>query len=357
MSRPLNDLSYAELCAPVLAAGGAEEDARKLFSALYLPGSEETLPQVPCVRRSARDWAMAQPIGRLEVLERRKADDGFVKYLFSSPLGGEFEAVRIPIFESKHVVCISSQIGCSLGCAFCATGRMGFRRNLETWEMVEQVRLVRDEADLPVRHVVFMGMGEPLLNYDAVLRAAHLLSHPGGIQVSSSKITISTAGIVPGIRRYTAEGQPFRLTFSLTSAIHEKRQLLMPIERKYPLPELVDAIRAYAQASRERVMLAYVMVAGLNTGREDVEALKRAFEGIPIKLDLIDVADSSGRFTAPSAEELSRFRDELQALASPIARRYSGGKDICASCGTLAATRSGGTVVERDGQKRQASGE
>lgn len=347
MSRPLNDLSFSEFSTLAVDLGATEEAARRLFPALYAPGDQAAFGQVPGVRKSVVAQLAAVPIARLSVVDRRRAEDSFVKYLFRSPLGGEFEAVRIPIFDTKHVVCISSQIGCALGCAFCATGRMGFRRNLETWEMVEQVRIVRDEAQLPVRHVVFMGMGEPLLNYDAVLRAAHLLSAPGGLQVGGHNTTISTAGIVPAIRRYTREGQPFRLTFSLTSALHEKRLRLMPIERKYPLPELVDAIREYATVRRERAMLAYVMVSGLNTGREDAEAIREAFAGVPIKLDLIDVADPSGAFLPPDTEELKRFRDDLQILASPIARRYSGGKEICAACGTLAATREGGAPLPK----------
>lgn len=346
MSRPLNDLSFSELSERVVALGGRELDARHVFRQLYLQGEEAALGKIPGVRRVVLEGLAGDPIERLTTLERRKAGDGFVKYLFRSPLGGEFEAVRIPIFDTKHVVCISSQVGCALGCAFCATGRLGFTRNLETWEMVEQVRLIRDEAPLPVRHVVFMGMGEPLLNYDRVVRAAGILSHPGGLQVSGRNITISTAGIAPAIRRYAREGHPFRLTFSVTSAFPETRRELMPVERTYPLPELVEAIREYSVARRERVMIAYVMISGVNTRPEDVVAIKEAFAGVPIKLDLIDVADATGTFRPPDAEELLRFRDELQSLGSPIARRYSGGLDICAACGTLAATREGGQLLE-----------
>ncbi len=342
--RPLNDLSFTEL-RERLGPAASEVEARKVLAALYRPGGGRTLGEVPGVRRQVRDIARESQIARLAVVERRQASDGFVKYLLSSPLGGEFEAVRIPVFQTKHVVCVSSQIGCALGCAFCHTGRLGFTRNLETWEMVEQVRVIRDEARLPVRHVVFMGMGEPLLNLERVVRAAHVLCEPGGLQVKGRNITISTAGVVPAIRRYTAEGHGFRLTFSLASADPGKRARLMPIEKTYPLSELVPAIREYAEARRERPMIAYVMMAGVNTGREDVLALQRTFAGLPIKLDLIDVADPSGTYRPPDATELSRFRDELQVLEVPIARRYSGGAEIAAACGTLAATRRGGTVL------------
>jgi 23S rRNA (adenine2503-C2)-methyltransferase len=343
--RPLNDLSYGELKSH-LGSEASEQESRKVLAALYRPGDFRRLTGIVGVRRAVAERAREGTLERLQILERRAAKDGFVKYLFTSPLGGELEAVRIPLFDTKHVVCVSSQVGCALGCAFCHTGRMGFTRNLETWEMVEQVRAIRDEAHKPVRHVVFMGMGEPLLNYERVLRAAHLLCEPGGLQIAGRNITISTAGVVPAIRRYTEEGHGFRLTFSVTSGDPEKRAWLMPIEHTWPLPDLVDAIREYAERRRERSMIAYVMMSGVNTGSEDVEALRRAFAGVPIKLDLIDVADPDGVYRPPGAEELSRFRDQLQVLKVPVARRYSGGVEIGAACGTLAATRRGGVVVD-----------
>lgn len=345
LARPLNDLSFAELNAHLSAAGATEAEVRKVFAALYEPGERERVGELRAVRRAVAERARQGSLARLAVVERRRASDGFLKYLFESPLGGRFEAVRIPLFDTKHGVCVSSQVGCALGCAFCQTGRMGFSRNLAAWEMVEQVRHIRDEASLPVQHVVFMGMGEPLLNYEAVLRAARLLCEPGGLQVGHRNITVSTAGVVPGIRRYTAEAQPYRLAFSVTSAIAEKRARLMPVEKTHGLRDLVEAIREYALARGERAMIAYVMIAGVNTGEEDVAALAAAFEGIPIKLDLIDVADPEGRYRAPDAAELGRFRDALQRLGAPIARRYSGGAEIGAACGTLAATRAGGMVL------------
>lgn len=344
IARPLNDLSFCELHDWLGAAGSTEQESRKILAALSRPGGFPTVPEALNVRRAVLDRAAQGTLARLSVVERRRAADGFVKYLFSSPLGSSFEAVRIPLFETKHVVCVSSQVGCALGCAFCQTGRMGFVRNLETWEMIEQVRIIRDEAEMPVRHVVFMGMGEPLLNYDRVLRAAHLLCEPGGLQISGRNITLSTAGVVPAIRRYTDEGHSFRLTFSVTSGDPEKRAKLMPAEKSWPLAELVDAIRDYGARRHERPMIAYVMMAGVNTSHDDVEALRRAFAGVPIKLDLIDVADASGTYRPPTTPELAAFRDELQSLHVPIARRYSGGLEICAACGTLAATRQGGTV-------------
>ncbi len=344
----LKDLSFAELEARLAPFSPPPIGVRKLFASVFAHGArtlDEVLatPQVPSpvlalLRRST--------LPELEVVERRVAADGFVKYLFASPLGGRFEAVRIPILGDKAVVCVSSQVGCAMGCDFCATGHLGFSRNLRTWEIVDQVLRVRAESPIPVRGVVFMGMGEPLLNYAEVMRAAEILRDPAGPAIGAKAISVSTVGVVPAMRRYTREGQPYRLVVSLTSAIPEKRGRLLPVERTHPLPTLVDAVREHAAARRQRVMLAYVLIAGFNTGRDDAEALARAFEGVPIKLDLIDVTDPTGRYLPPGPEELARFRDHLrELLPAPVARRYSGGKEIGAACGTLAATQAGGVVA------------
>ncbi len=270
--------------------------------------------------------------------------DGFAKYLFRGDGPEPFEAVRIPLLhkeeDKKYIVCVSSQVGCAMGCAFCYTGKMGFIRNLSAWEMVDQVLKIRDDSEHPVRGVVFMGMGEPFLNYDEVIRAARILSEPCGGAISAKAITVSTSGIVPAIRRYTAEKHPFRLVVSLTSADPQKRRELMPIENLHSTTELMDALRDRYEVTRKRIPLAWTMISGVNTGEEDAKQLAELTKGLPVKLDLIDVNDPSGKYCPPSPEELKMFRDALRLhLAAPVARRYSGGKDIGAACGLLAGTR------------------
>ena len=269
--------------------------------------------------------------------------DGFAKYLFRGDDPEPFEAVRIPLLhraeDQKYIACVSSQVGCALGCAFCYTGKMGFIRNLSAWEMVDQVIKIRADSPHPVRGVVFMGMGEPFLNYDEVIRAARILSEPCGGAISAKAITISTAGIVPAIRRFTAEKQPFRLVVSLTSADPQRRRELMPVENAHATAELMDALRDRYAATGERITLAWTMISGVNIGEEDAKQLADLTRGLPVKLDLIDVNDPSGKFTPPSPEELSAFRDALRRhLAAPVARRYSGGKDINAACGMLVSS-------------------
>jgi 23S rRNA (adenine2503-C2)-methyltransferase len=182
-----------------------------------------------------------------------------------------------------------------------------------------------------------MGMGEPLLNYDAAIRAARILSESCGMAIAGKAITISTAGIVPGIRRYTAERQPYRLVVSLSAADPRLREELMPVERAHPTAELIEALREYHAVTGRRVTLAWTMLAGVNTREEDARQLAELTRGLPVKLDLIDVNDPTGRFQPPSPAELHAFRDALSLhLGVPVDRRYSGGQDIHAACGMLA---------------------
>ena len=183
-----------------------------------------------------------------------------------------------------------------------------------------------------------MGQGEPFQNYDEVLAAAYTLCDPAGARIDARRISISTAGIVPMIRRYTAEGHKFRLCVSLNAAMPWKRRALMPVEQGFPLDELVDAIREHA-ARRGRVTLEYVMMGGVNVGADDAAALGRLLAGIPVRLNPIAVNDASGRFRPPSEEEWTLFRDALarELPGQPIVRRYSGGQDEHAACGMLAS--------------------
>ncbi|MEW6432108.1 MAG: radical SAM protein [Myxococcota bacterium] len=345
----LKNLDHDELSRALAPLAPTRTAVLKLFARVFAHGAQNMadLWGTPQVAAHVRDWVQSNAtLPRLTIVERRKADDGFVKYLFESPLGGRFEAVRIPLFDTKYVVCVSSQVGCALACDFCMTGKLGFQRNLEAWEIVDQVLQIRGEAERPVRGVVFMGMGEPLLNYANATKAARILCHPAGLAISGRSITFSTAGWVPGIRRYRADRLPYRLAFSVTSAFPEKRAQVLPVEKTWPLETLVDEIRAYAAERKERAMVAYVMISGFNTGLEDAQALKTLFDGVPLKLDLIDVTDPTGTYQPPTPEELAAFRNHLQVLKVPIARRYSGGKDIGAACGTLEASQRGGVVLD-----------
>jgi 23S rRNA (adenine2503-C2)-methyltransferase len=317
--------------------------ARRLQAIMVRGDSPEVPTAMTEVSRALLDRVrQATTVPRLKLIEKSVSpSDGFAKYLFEGDGPEPFEAVRIPLLHrpghEKYIVCVSSQVGCAMGCVFCATGRLGFRRNLATWEIVDQVLRVQADSKYPVRGVVFMGMGEPMLNYDRVMRAAEVMSEPCGLAINARAITISTVGIVPGIRRFTAEGRNHRLIVSLTSVDPERRRSLLPVEDVHPLPELMAAIREYQKASGERVTLAFTLLSGINTRPEDARMIAELTAGMPIRLDLIEVNDASGQFSPPSGEELDRFIDAIKTeVQMPIARRYSGGKDVHGACGMLA---------------------
>ena len=312
------------------------DDARRILGAVV--GRGRTVREARNVRREVLARAAALSHQRLRVEAVADARDGFRRYLFALPDGLRVESVRIPLFHTHYTLCLSSQVGCALGCAFCATGRLGLARSLESWEMVAQFLEVRRESDRPITGAVFMGQGEPFHNYQAVLRAAYVLCDPAGGRVDARRISISTAGVTPMIRRYTAEGHKFRLCVSLNAAIPGKRASLMPLERGHPLEELVDAVREHA-ARRGRVTLEYVLIAGVNAGPEDAAALGRLLRGIPVRLNPIPVNDPTGRFRPPGEAEWNAFRDALarELPGQPVVRRYSGGGDAHAACGMLAS--------------------
>ncbi len=336
------DYAPEQYLAAARALGASDTAARRLLSVIVGQGNHEPahwarLDQVPRALREA-----------VGVLPRLKLDrtitsphDGFQKLRFLTADNLALETVLIPLHKPGAVsVCVSSQIGCAMGCEFCATARMPGRRNLATWEIVDQLTQTRDIArqqGRTVTGVVFMGMGEPFLNYDRVLAAAELLRCPFAGAVAAKAITISTVGLVPEIDRFTAERRKFRLCISLGAATDAKRARLVPLASRTPVANVMAAARRHALARRDRVMLAYVCISGENVDEDDAQALGALIGDTPVRLDLIDVTDPTGRFQPPTPEELSRFRDALSRWVSqPVVRRYSGGKDIQAACGTLA---------------------
>lgn len=343
----IKDHTSSELAAALSELAPPERVVRRLHAAAVRRNMTELPLELPNTSRHLLAQIRERvAIPRLTLIDKVVSpQDGFAKYLFRGEGKGQFEAVRIPLLhrpdDLKYIVCVSSQVGCGMGCVFCATGRMGFERNLATWEIVDQVTQIQADSPHPVRGIVFMGMGEPMLNYDRVIRAARIFSEPCGMAINAKAITISTVGIVPSIRRFTAEQHPYRLIVSLTSARTETRLRLLPIERVYPLPELMAAVREHHATTRKRVTLAWTVLSGINTTREEARALAELTRDLPILLDLIDVNDPTGEFRRPSSEEANAFRDALrEELAMPVQRRYSGGQDIHGACGMLAAKSS-----------------
>lgn len=313
----------------------------------------DDLHGIPGLRRTSAEALLAHGrLDRLEVVERRaSAVDPFVKYLFRAADARTFETVRIPLEKPRWSVCVSSQAGCALACAFCETGRLGLSRNLEAWEMVEQVLAVRRDApERPVTGVVFQGQGEPFHNYDNVIRAAEILRHPCGGRLRGDRITISTVGVLPMIERYTREGHPYRLILSLTSAFDAVRRTVVPLAHRHPVDDLAAAMREHARGRGGGwVNLAWVLMSGVNTDPAEAAEVARLFAGVRVRLSVIDVNDPTGRYRRAEEAERGRFLTALAENGIPFVRRYSGGPDIHAACGMLASSARGGTTLSSDG--------
>ena len=318
-------------------------DARRIIAHVVQRGAS-SLDDITQVRKVARlAVSAAFPVGAVRVLERRaSAEDPFVKFAVALVDDAVIETVRIPLEKpGRFVVCVSSQVGCAMGCAFCATAQMGLRRSLEAWEIVEQVRLVAQElrrtGEGRVHGVVFQGMGEPLHNLDNVLQAIEVLSHPCGLAIDARNITVCTVGIVPGIDRLATMRTRIRLGISITSAQQSLRRSLVPMDGRHPIREVVEAAQRFQGRSKRLVMFAYALLGGINTTDAEADALAELLRIMPARLSLIDWNAVPGLpFRPPTDEERERFHDRLAKLGVPVVRRYSGGKDIGAACGQLA---------------------
>ncbi len=318
-----------------------DDEARRALARAFAHPSDPPSRR-PLSRAKQEALSRLTTNARLELVERvTDASDGFVKYLFRSPDGALSEAVRIPLEKPGcFSVCLSSQVGCAMQCVFCATGRLGLSRNLEPWEIVAAFLAVRDDAPGRVSGVVFQGQGEPLHNYDHVIQAARVLSHPCGGHVAGRAITISTVGLVPQIRRFASERHPYRLIISLTSALPERRARLLPVAGRFSIEDLADAVREHSRVAKGRVTIAWVVMSGVNTDQAEVDALRQHFGDLPLRINLIDVNDARpDGFRRASDAERKALMDRLQILRAPIVRRYSGGVARHAACGMLASTR------------------
>jgi len=322
-------------------------DARRLLARVISTGH---LPEVaPAgVRRTALQRVReVTRVGTLRVKDRLEAtEDPFVKLALELEDGRVVEAVRWPLEKPRrHAVCVSSQVGCAMGCAFCATGKMGLLRNLQAWEIVEQVRAFREE--LPklhhIRSVVFQGMGEPLANFEQVVAAIAVLSEPHGLAIERRSITVCTSGLAPGILRLAREAPSVRLGVSLGSLDPQKRRELMPVSSRYPLAEVLAAAAEHARVTHHAPMFAFTLLAGVSDRDEDADALCRlsadfaAASGVRPRISLIPFNPiDATELQRPTMARIAAFRDRMAAGGVHAILRYSGGGTVGAACGQLA---------------------
>ncbi len=335
--RDITDLSRAELRDWILAQGELPYRAEQILRWIYLEGALDfaAMSNVPQALRARLHETFA--IRPLSPATESVAADGTRKLLFRLDGGAAIETVLIPD-KLRLTLCVSSQAGCGMGCTFCATARMGLLRNLRPGEILGQIIGARAIArPSRITNIVFMGMGEPLANYEAVSTALEAITAPWGLGFSPRRVTVSSVGLVPAIERFVASS-PVNVAISLVATTDEGRTALMPINRRYPLAELLDACRRLPLPRRRRLFFEYVLLDGVNDDEADAHRIGELLRGIPAKVNLIMFNPAPGIPFRPSPlERVLRFQRIVQASGLQVNLRESRGLDIQAACGQLAA--------------------
>ena len=340
-----------ELRALSVSMGEPAYRGDQIYAALYAERKFD-LTQATNLPLALRD-SVAGDVNFPKVKKRFRSADGSIRYLFELSQGNEdaprrpasVEAVFMPS-EERQTICASTQAGCAVNCQFCLTAQLGLIRNLTPGEIIAQILVALEENEdalTPHTNVVFMGQGEPLLNYDAVLTACRILQDPNGVGIPPKRVTISTSGIVPGIERLAQEPERPKLAISLNASNNEQRNVLMPINRKYPLEKLLDACRKYPLRSWEFLMFEYVMLGGVNDTLEDANRVVKLLAGLKAKVNLIPWNPGDLPYRESSEEDIAAFQKLLIDREIATFVRRSRGRDVMAACGQLALLDSGGS--------------
>ena len=351
--RFLLDYEFEELRELFAGWGFKEANAAEIFMGVQRRGYtqwssfERRAPRALLERLQSPD---APPLNVFSKVEEYPSSDGSVKFAFFLEDGNVIESVSMP-FGDYQTLCVSAQVGCALGCTFCATGAMGFRRQLTPAEIVGQVLHMRREHRPANRgfnryNVVFMGMGEPLHNLDNVLKAFRMMTHRHGMVLSAKDIAVSTSGLVPKIEMLARQTHRPRLMVSIAATTDEARSAIMPVNRAYSLETLLCALERFPLGPRERIMLSYVLIAGVNDRAEDavrLSAMSRRFPSLVNLIPMNEHADSPG-MTEPDEAHLRQFLMDLRARGVFTTIRRSRGRDVAGACGQLANLSAASTA-------------
>lgn len=348
----LRDFTYAEMTGLMESMGEKTYRAEQVFRWVFARGAQDidAMTDVSLAMRERLKDGFC--IKGLEVADVLRSVDGTVKFLSSLDDGCRIESVIIPE-SGRNTLCVSSQAGCALGCVFCMTARGGLERNLTLAELTGQVfaamDLVRSEQGAIVAghggitNLVLMGMGEPLANYDNVLRFLKVLTDPRGLGFSHNKVTLSTAGLVPGIKKLARDSN-VNLAVSLNATNDEVRSRLMPINRKYPIAELMSVLKRFPTPKKKHITIEYVLIRGINDSDDDARRLVSLLRGVDCKVNLIPFNPFPGsRFNRPTDERVNRFHEIVMDSGLTVLTRSSKGSDIQAACGQLRGIMPGHT--------------
>jgi 23S rRNA (adenine2503-C2)-methyltransferase len=333
----LKNLSPSELEGFIASFGKERYRSIQILRWLYLKGVHSLDEMTNLSKNFRQSLGEISFISILHLLQTEESSDGTKKYLFDLGDGHRIESVLIPD-KNRLTLCISTQVGCAMGCRFCLTGDMGFKRNLTTSEIVNQILAVRETLSkkASITNIVLMGMGEPLANLENTLKAIDLMTHPEAFKFSSRRVTLSTVGLLPEMEQLVRRTIRFRLAISLNASNDETRSRLMPINHHYPLKRIMEICRKFPLPPRARITFEYVLLDGENDSKEDAKRLLKLLRGVPSKINLIPLNEAPGiPYKKPSEERIRQFQEILMEGGLTAIVRTSKGADISAACGQL----------------------
>ena len=329
----IRNLSYEELVSYIESIGEKKFRADQIFDWLYQK-NVDSFDGMKNLSKALKEKLEADfTFTSLKVVKELKSEDGTYKALFELSDNEMIETVLIPT-KTRATVCVSTQAGCKFGCRFCASGIGGWRRNLEVFEILAQILHMKKHQD--VTHIVFMGVGEPMDNYDNLISAIKVINAAKGIGIGARRITISTCGVIPKIKQLATEGMQLELAISLHGFNNESRNVLMPVNKKYPFADLVGAVKEYIQATKRQVTFEYILIKDVTCSDEAVKELKKHLKGMICKMNLIPYNPvSEFDHAPPSRKECFKFRDALIDMGVHATVRTPRGRDVSAACGQL----------------------
>lgn len=345
MDKDLKAKTFDELEQVAAGLGRQKYLAKYIFQFVQTLGTAE-ISQISPLSKAFREQLVQQGyyISQLKIIDKLTDPDGTVKYVFGLADGNKIETVLL-LDGGRRTLCVSTQAGCAMGCAFCATATIKLKRNLTAGEIVDQVNTVCKDGN-KITNIVYMGMGEPLQNYDALVKSVRILNHPAGRNIGIRHLTVSTCGIVPGIRKLAAEDIHPRLSISLNAPTDVLREKLMPINAKYPLSQVMSSAKFYLTSAKQRVTFEYVLIKGVNDKTTYAQMLVKLFRDSGFgadspyawRVNLIEYNPHSGcEFIASGAERIERFFDVLKKAGVKTTIRFKRGQSIKAACGQLGA--------------------
>lgn len=332
-------LTFSETRGYILGLGLDEYRYRQILKWIYQKDLSDISEMTDISKRDRGVLESFFIISRMDSIKRQRSYDGVEKFLFRLEDNNLIESVLIPD-KDRRTLCLSTQVGCGLGCKFCLTGKSGLKRNLYPFEIIEQIlsvqRTIKIDGGMPITNIVMMGMGEPLANFDNIVEAIKRITDSIGLGISPRRITLSTAGLIPQMLRLGEKLKEINIAVSLNAATDDTRDYLMPINMRYPLSALIDTCRRYPLPRRKRITFEYVMIKGINDRSDDALNLVRLVRGIRCKINLIPFNEFKGSdFKRPDEKDILRFQEILRDADITAFIRKSKGRDIRGACGQL----------------------